>query len=217
MKKIITLFMFLLAIVRSEKVTFDDDDAMLDDKEQSKYVTCGSVIKLEHLQTKHRLHSHEVTYGSGSGQQSVTGFPEFDDPNSLWQITKYPIGSCKQGTPIKSGSVVRLMHQATHRNLHSHMVPSPLSNNQEVSCFGDQGVGDAGDKWVLETASGKGLWKRGDTVYFKHKDTGKYLSASGKHKFGNPIPGQLEVSAIGSRGQSTKWSANEGYYFPKRK
>ena len=34
-----------------------------------KYVTCGSVLKL--LNPKHnvRLHSHEVKYGSGSGQQ----------------------------------------------------------------------------------------------------------------------------------------------------
>lgn len=217
MKKVVLLALVWLAAVHADKVKIDDDDAMLDDKEQSKYVTCGSVIKLEHLQSKHRLHSHEVTYGSGSGQQSVTGFPEYDDPNSLWQVTKFPIGSCRQGTPIKSGSTIRLMHQATRRNLHSHNVKSPLSGNQEVSCFGDQGVGDSGDKWVVETASGKGLWKRGDVVYFKHIDTGKYLSASTKHRFGSPIPGQLEVSGISSRSQSTKWAANEGYYFPKRK
>jgi hypothetical protein len=42
------------------------------------------VIKLMHEKTKHRLHSHDVPYGSGSGQQSVTGFPEGDDSNSYW-------------------------------------------------------------------------------------------------------------------------------------
>lgn len=47
-------------------------------------VTYGSVIKLMHEKTKHRLHSHDVPYGSGSGQQSVTGFPEGDDSNSYW-------------------------------------------------------------------------------------------------------------------------------------
>jgi hypothetical protein len=56
-------------------------------------VTCGSVIKLAHIPSGlfyprahstrilqscrclpgYRLHSHEVKYGSGSGQQSVTG------------------------------------------------------------------------------------------------------------------------------------------------
>ena len=39
-------------------------------------VTCGSVIKLQHVATEHRLHSHQVNYGGGSGQQSVTGYPE---------------------------------------------------------------------------------------------------------------------------------------------
>jgi dolichyl-phosphate-mannose--protein O-mannosyl transferase len=47
-------------------------------------VTYGSVVKLMHEKTKHRLHSHDVAYGSGSGQQSVTGFPEGDDSNSYW-------------------------------------------------------------------------------------------------------------------------------------
>jgi len=33
------------------------------------YVTCGSVVKLLNIQHNVRLHSHEVKYGSGSGQQ----------------------------------------------------------------------------------------------------------------------------------------------------
>ena len=47
-------------------------------------VTYGSVIKLQHERTKYRLHSHEVPYGSGSGQQSVTAFPGVEDGNSYW-------------------------------------------------------------------------------------------------------------------------------------
>jgi len=34
-----------------------------------KYVTCGSVLKLVNPKHNVRLHSHEVKYGSGSGQQ----------------------------------------------------------------------------------------------------------------------------------------------------
>ena len=49
-------------------------------------VTCGSVIKLMNVQSKIRLHSHDVRYGSGSKQQSVTGMPNTDDVNSHWQI-----------------------------------------------------------------------------------------------------------------------------------
>jgi dolichyl-phosphate-mannose--protein O-mannosyl transferase len=36
-------------------------------------VTCTSIIKLQNVQRGVRLHSHEVKYGGGSGQQSVTG------------------------------------------------------------------------------------------------------------------------------------------------
>lgn len=51
-------------------------------------VTCGSVIKLEADKTRHVLHSHEVSYGygRGSGQQSVTGYPEMDQAGSLWIV-----------------------------------------------------------------------------------------------------------------------------------
>ena len=34
-----------------------------------KYVTCGSVMKLKNPRQNIRLHSHDVKYGSGSGQQ----------------------------------------------------------------------------------------------------------------------------------------------------
>lgn len=47
-------------------------------------MTYGSVIKLMHDKTKYRLHSHDVPYGTGSGQQSVTGFPGGEDSNSYW-------------------------------------------------------------------------------------------------------------------------------------
>lgn len=50
------------------------------------YITWTSVIKLENLHSSVRLHSHEVNYGSGSGQQSVTGNSNKDDINSHWQI-----------------------------------------------------------------------------------------------------------------------------------
>jgi len=51
-------------------------------------VTCGSVIKLENDKTRHVLHSHDVSYGGGrgSGQQSVTGYPEKDKSQSLWIV-----------------------------------------------------------------------------------------------------------------------------------
>ena len=53
--------------------------------------------QLQHQQTKFRLHSHDVAYGSGSGQQSVTAYPESDDPNSFWVLRGTTgAGACKQ-------------------------------------------------------------------------------------------------------------------------
>lgn len=46
--------------------------------------------------------------------------------------------------PIACGTTIRLEHLATGKNLHSHHFPSPLSNNQEVSAFGENGEGDTG-------------------------------------------------------------------------
>ena len=61
------------------------------------YVTCGSVIKLQNLAYKVRLHSHDVKYGSGSGQQSVTGTDSSDDANSHWAVYGPLNQTCKRG------------------------------------------------------------------------------------------------------------------------
>lgn len=124
-------------------------------------------MKLRHVATGYDLHSHEISYGSGSGQQSVTGFQDTSDANSLWVVSGAQVSvdavvcqcstvsvqknnsicipgmpsleslhlqeaECVQGTPIKSGTAVRLQHVATRRWLHSHHFPSPLSQNLEV-------------------------------------------------------------------------------------
>jgi dolichyl-phosphate-mannose--protein O-mannosyl transferase len=56
--------------------------------EEGVLVTCGSLVKLEHQGTGNLLHSHEVSYGvgRGSGQQSVTGYPDRDSSGSLWIV-----------------------------------------------------------------------------------------------------------------------------------
>jgi len=41
-------------------------------------------------------------------------------------------------------------HVGTGKLLHSHLVASPISNNQEVSCYGHAGSGDTGDNWVVQ-------------------------------------------------------------------
>lgn len=88
---------------------------------------------------------------------------------------------------IKNGATIRLQHLNTKKNLHSHLHPSPLTNQQEVSAYGDNGVGDTGDDWKVEVTTGT-HWKRDEVVKFKHADTGKYLQ-SNRNQYRNPIPG----------------------------
>jgi len=174
------------------------------------HVTCGSVIKLVNTYYDIRLHSHDVKYGSGSGQQSVTGVETKTDVNSHWAIMgKSPKSPCQRGEVVKCGQEVRLQHQSTKRNLHSHHFSSPLSNQQEVSAFGEEGDGDTGDVWKV-VCSGD-AWARSEPVGLKHVDTSVFLAGSGR-TFGRPIHGQMEIVGINSPSSSSQWKAGEGIY-----
>jgi len=63
----------------------------------TQYVTCGSVLKLMNIGYKIRLHSHDVKYGTGSGQQSVTGTDVQEDVNSHWVIKAQTGKHCFRG------------------------------------------------------------------------------------------------------------------------
>ena len=151
-----------------------------------KPVTCGSVVKLTHVESggKHYLSSENKNLGSGSGQQIVTWIPEKEARSALWWIRRNndEEEDCESGTePIVCGSTVRLTHLTTRRNLHTHTIPSPLSRQQEISGFGEDGKGDTGDDWVVECNTGQ--WKRNKPVRFKHVDTQRYLGGSANVKF----------------------------------
>lgn len=173
------------------------------------YVTCGSVIKLMNNNINVRLHSHEVKYGSGSGQQSVTAIEQTDDVNSHWVVKGKGGKICNRGEPVACGTTIRLEHLATKKNLHSHHFPSPLSSNQEVSAFGDSGEGDTGDNWVVVCSSD--YWERGGTIRLKHGDTDMFMSMSG-HSYGRPISGQKEICAISYSDSNCYWKAAEGIF-----
>lgn len=174
---------------------------------EAQFVTCGSLVKL--LNTRHnvRLHSHDVKYGSGSGQQSVTGVDSADDSNSYWRIRGKPI--CQRGVPVKCGQQIRITHMTTGRNLHSHHFSSPLSNNQEVSAFGENGEGDDLDVWSVQC--GGGFWDRDEAVRFKHVGTDAYLSVTGE-QYGHPIRGQREVHGMHSPNNHNYWKVMEGVF-----
>nr|CAG4650504.1 EOG090X0E0P [Sida crystallina] len=175
----------------------------------NQYVTCGSVIKLQNLAYKVRLHSHDVKYGSGSGQQSVTGTELKEDVNSHWAILGPLNEMCKRGEPVECGSTLRMQHSTTRKFLHSHHFLSPLSNNQEVSAFGENGVGDSGDHWQVICDSD--FWDRDDEVALRHVDTSYYLATSGQ-AYGRPINGQLEIVGLTRNDHTAKWQAAEGLF-----
>lgn len=191
------------------------------------------------------MHSHNIAWGSGSGQQSITAHKSSNDKGtccppigysihcrnmwvglgSLWLIKEaYGDNVCNIGAAIKCGDVVRLEHVDTGKNLHSHLFRSPLSGQQEVSGFGEGGNGDTGDNWqVLCDSSSEKYWNRYDIVSFMHVDTKKYLSTSNTHRFnqancgGNcPIMDQTEVAAASRRDASAKWFSDQGVYFPSK-
>ncbi|KAI3717846.1 hypothetical protein L1987_69723 [Smallanthus sonchifolius] len=176
-------------------------------------ITYGSVIKLMHEKTKFRLHSHDVPYGSGSGQQSVTGFPNVNDANSYWIVRPETATSYKPGDNIKSGTIIRLQHMKTRRWLHSHLHASPISNNLEVSCFGDDGNSDTGDYWRLEIEGSGKTWRQDQRIRLRHVDTSGYLHSHDK-KYNRIAGGQQEVCGVREKRADNVWLAAEGIYLP---
>eukprot|EP00850_Spirogloea_muscicola_P003881 SM000016S01869 [mRNA] locus=s16:280630:282137:+ [translate_table: standard] len=195
----------------------DDDHGSGADLHGGEEVTVGSVLKLQHDKTGFRLHSHEVAYGSGSGQQSVTGFPSGDDSNSYWAVRCVNGDEeCRQGDVVENGATIRLQHVATRKWLHSHLHASPLTHNFEVSGYGSDGQSDTGDHWKVETQDKAKLWERGQKVRFMHVDTMAYLHSHDK-KYGRPIAGQQEVCGLQVKKADNLWMTAEGVFFPARR
>ncbi|UZJ57459.1 hypothetical protein CBS101457_006779 [Exobasidium rhododendri] len=141
------------------------------------------------------LHSHVQTYPVGSQQQQVTCYHYKDDNNDFiitppWEDDPVPdANSTMPLRMVKSGDVIRLVHHATGRNLHSHAIAAPVTKeNYEISGYGNATVGDSNDYWIVEVVDdmitgSKG--KKGDSVKslttrmrFKHQELGCYMRAA---------------------------------------
>lgn len=81
----------------THKLGYSSFISILISGKSARYVSCGSVIKLMNSATKVRLHSHDVKYGTGSGQQSVTGVEDKDDGNSHWIVKAESGKECTRG------------------------------------------------------------------------------------------------------------------------
>ncbi|KAJ3093089.1 Protein O-mannosyltransferase 2 [Quaeritorhiza haematococci] len=97
------------------------------------------------------LHSHVQRYPTGSEQQQVTCY-HHKDSNNDWIIKKpWGVPDPEDVEFVKDGDIIRLVHEQTKRNLHSHNVKAPVTtSDNEVSCYGNETVGDTNDHWKIE-------------------------------------------------------------------
>ena len=113
----------------------------------------------------------------------------------------------------RAAAAFALQHVNTRRWLHSRNHASPISHNQEVSCFGGEDESNVDDDWRVETQGGDATWSRNKKVRLVHVSTQVALH-SHNQRFGRPISGQFEVCGSRSRDSSQLWIAAEGIYLP---
>lgn len=199
--------------------------------DDEKYVTCGSAIKMTHVESggKFYLTSDERQLQTGSGQQLVTAVEDMRSTKGLWQLREgNDDPHCEVGSPVKCGQIIRLMHLDTGSNLHTHGIRSPLSNQHEVTGFGQGGQGDAGDDWTVVCEGGGYFgkageyWVRDRPTQLKSASTGRFLGASSTVKFteqncgrGCPILNHLEVFGRKSNDSYSHWKVEQGVHLIK--
>lgn len=71
---------------------------------------------------------------------------------------------CKQGESIKKGQAIRLYHPNTRKWLHSHLIKSPITQQQEVSAYGAPSQSDGGDLWTVTWDSSAPTWDSASKV-----------------------------------------------------
>src|SRR4051794_20300558 len=169
----------------------------------------GSWIELTHVRTGKFLHSHPFNYAhpGSSGQQQVTCDGPPGDEGDRWRV-RVAHGANEHTAwdqPITDGMVVRLEHIVTHRNLHSHVNhPSPVTHQQEVTCFGSNGMGDTNDNWRVELA-GTGALEAGSTIRLIHVNTNVALHSHVGFSHAVNTRGEQEVTGYVGRDDNDLW------------
>ena len=175
----------------------------------SSVASYGRIFKMGHVLTANTLHSHPFNYGQPgtSGQQQVTAYSGYDD-NDLWRVLG-PNGQPRSGQPVQHGEMLRLEHVLTGRMLHSHPgFPSPVTGQQEVTCFNTNAVNASNDNWRIEIEGG-GAWELGKRVKLIHGNTNVALHSHPGVSHPQWTMGQQEVTGYAGRDDNDWWSLFE--------
>lgn len=123
-------------------------------------VILGSRITIRHVESLGGyLHSHNLTYPTGSQQQQVTLY-DYLDVNNEWIIEDRNPGKedswSESQHKISYGSSIKLRHAATGKYLRVNDQRGPVSEQEydyEVTCDGEQNiVNSIEDVWVVNMA-----------------------------------------------------------------
>ena len=183
-------------------------------------VTYGSAIKLGLDGSKNFLGSFDVQWNGRSRPGNiVTTASDETNPEVYWVISPPATSPSLSGDTVKCGARIRLVHGVTGKELAADLNQrSNVAGLNEVTA-----VGDGGDEFVVECASGgmwsdaKEKWEKGDKIQLKHSSGGYLKSTSGwtytQHNCARcPMVGDQEVvvTAAGSGGSGTFWVVSGG-------
>ncbi len=181
--------------------------------EPSDAVRYGMKIRLRHIGNRGFLRSVAKNYRHPRGsEQQIVGTAPTDDRHTWWIVKPAHgiLASPGLGDEVSRGSVIRLEHVTTHRNLHSHTSRSPLTGQQEVTAYGEMGEGDANDNWrvELDDNSGGNLWLRGVPIRLRFSDTNGRLH-SHFHSDPDLTAGMNEVTVYSGSDANDLWQCED--------
>jgi dolichyl-phosphate-mannose--protein O-mannosyl transferase len=112
----------------------------------------SSHISLKHNMTGRYLTSVEGhCYGGGSEQQAVFAGGWEPSEDATWIVMPGHNSEAEAGNDVNFGEAIRLKHLPSRANLHSHPdIESPVTAQQEVTCWGNDSESDENDQWVVE-------------------------------------------------------------------
>lgn len=165
------------------------------------------------------LHSHWHLYpeGIGAKQQQVTTYSH-KDSNNKWLIKRGLEGDDSNDIFVRDGDLVRLEHITTKRNLHSHFEVAPVTKKHyQVTCYGENGTGDANDIWQIQKESSKA--DKDDRIYTVRTRFRlvHYLDKCALHSHSKQLPKwayeQLEVTCNPKLfDKNNYWNVEDNFY-----